>query len=123
MTRSLRNIAAFHPVVESQRHLLELLEREFEVDAVNLHALIAPSAGPCCYEVSLEMAQAFAARLGFSIEGRRLDLWDANVRQLTEGGVPARQIHVEGICTICDGRFHSHRRSGDGQRNLAVLRI
>ena len=96
------------------------LERDFKVDAANLHVVIGPSAGPCCYEVSEEMAQAFA-RSGFSIRGRRLDLWDANVRQLEQGGIPRKQVHVEGVCTICDGRYHSQRSSAEGRRNLALV--
>lgn len=96
------------------------LENHLDVDAANLYALVGPSAGPCCYEVSTEMAASFEG-LGYSARGRHLDLWDANVRQLEGAGVPRAQIHIEGICTICDERFHSHRRNGDGGRNIALM--
>ena len=33
----------------------------------------------------------------------------------------AAQITVCGVCTICDGRFHSHRAEPNAGRNLALL--
>ncbi|MCC6143514.1 MAG: polyphenol oxidase family protein [Candidatus Hydrogenedentes bacterium] len=83
-------------------------------------AVIGPSAGPCCYEVSAEMADEWA-EAGLPRGGRRLDLWEANRQQLLEAGVPADNIHVAGQCTICNAQFHSHRRSPGEGHNLAVL--
>lgn len=85
-----------------------------------LHAVIGPSAGPCCYEVSETMAAAFAAAGGVRT-GRRLDLWETNARQLRAAGLPPGQVHVAGECTICGGRFHSHRRAPGRGRNLALI--
>lgn len=87
-----------------------------------MHALIGPSAGPCCYEVSEEIAKSFHDK-GFPIKGRFLDLWRSNVKQLVSGGVPFEQISLCEVCTICDGRFHSYRSDGGGGRNLALLVI
>jgi hypothetical protein len=88
----------------------------------NLHAVIGPSAGPARYEVSREIAEAWRAA-GLPSEGRLLDLWEANAMQLARAGVPRCQVHVAGICTINDTRFHSHRRDADGRRNLALLAL
>lgn len=96
------------------------LEESLGVKASDLHALIGPSAGPCCYEVSEEIAQDFLER-DLPAKGRHLDLWQANALQLEGSGVPSSQTEAVGICTICDGRFHSQRRNPDGQRNLAIL--
>jgi len=96
------------------------LARSFGTRAGDLNAFIGPSAGPCCYEVSEGIAHDFLDR-GLPTKGRYLDLWQANALQLEACGVPSGQIHAAGICTICDGRFHSHRRNPDGQRNLAML--
>lgn len=96
------------------------LEREHGVHASDLHAVIGPSAGPCCYEVSSEIARDFAGS-ALPVTGRYLDLWQANVLQLEGCGVPRSQIEVVGICTICDRRFHSYRRKPKGGRNLALL--
>lgn len=106
-------------IAESAIHALE---REQRVNAGDVHALIGPSAGPCCYEVSTEIARDFEVA-GLPVSGRYLDLWQANVLQLEGCGVPPTQIEVAGICTLCDGRFHSHRRNADGRRNLALLAL
>lgn len=101
---------------------IHALEREQGVSARDLHAVIGPSAGPCCYEVSDEIARDFEVS-GLPVRGRYLDLWQANVLQLEGCGVPRTQIEVAGICTLCDGRFHSHRRNPNGGRNLALLAL
>ena len=102
------------------RGAVRALEQAFGSRAADLHALIGPSAGPCCYEVSQSIADEFA-QTGLSVSGRNLDLWQSNVQQLVESGLPPEQIDVTEICTICNDRFHSHRRQPDGARNLAFL--
>ena len=77
-----------------------------------LRAVIGPSIGPCCYEVSEELAGAFERALG-PVVGRdgppRLDLWRANELVLRQAGVGA--VEVMGRCTACEvGIFFSHRR-------------
>lgn len=88
--------------------------------AGQIHALIGPSAGPCCYEVSESMAEQFRA-LGLPADGRRLDLWESTALRLVGAGVPRGQIEVTGVCTICGGRFFSYRREGGVRRNMAVI--
>lgn len=93
-------------------------------DPARLVAGIAPGAGPCCYEVGPEVEAAAREALGpgaaglFERRGGRLhlDLWRANRRQLLEAGLRPQNIHLSGICTICDPRFPSHRR----ERGLAA---
>lgn len=85
----------------------------------DLLAVIGPSAGPCCYEVSEEMAHDLAV-LGFPVSGRKLDLWESNRQQLEEAGVSADRIFLTGHCTLCGVGFHSYRKSGSAERNLAV---
>lgn len=99
-----------------------LLESLFHTEPKDIHALIGPSAGPCCYEVSQELADNFRAA-ELPVEGRHLDLWEANATQLARAGVARQNIAVTGLCTICDGRFFSHRRDADGRRNLALLAL
>jgi YfiH family protein len=87
-----------------------------------IRALIGPSAGPCCYEVSAELAADWTAA-GLPARGRHLDLWEANRRHLAACGVPPEQTVVLGHCTICAGRFHSYRAGSATARNLAVLML
>ena len=85
-----------------------------------LLAVIGPSAGPCCYEVSQELADAFTA-VGLPAHGRHLDLWAANHYQLTTLGVLPQNIHITAHCTICGQGFHSYRKHKTTARNLMVL--
>jgi len=79
-------------------------------------AVIGPSIGPCCYQVSEDMATQFAAAFGPNVvhrgaSGPRLDLWAANERALRDAGVV--RVTRLGRCTSCEPRlFFSHRRDG-----------
>jgi YfiH family protein len=75
-------------------------------------AAIGPGAGPCCYEVSDDVHDAFAG-LGPSVrQGRHLDLKAVARRQLADAGVS--EVYDCAICTICadPALFFSHRRDG-----------
>ena len=102
------------------RQGLAALSRAYSSRPADVYAVVGPSAGPCCYEVSEALAHAWG-RAGLPHQGRRLDLWEGNVQQLTEAGVPRGQIAVTGRCTVCDGHFHSHRADRAAGRNLALL--
>lgn len=84
------------------------------VDAGRLRAVVGPSIGPCCYEVSGELAARFEAAFGPEVvrrggAGPRLDLWAANVAALRRAGVA--EVEVLGRCTACEpATFFSHRR-------------
>jgi hypothetical protein len=98
------------------------LTSDFRVEPKHVHALIGPSAGPGAYEVSAEIADEFRSA-GLPTSGRLLDLWESNARQLEASGVPRSQIAIARVCTITDGRFHSHRRQADGRRNMALIML
>ncbi len=74
-----------------------------------LVAYVGPGAGPCCYEVGEEVHAAFAGvgRVGT----RNLDLPALARERLLRAGV--ERVELAGCCTICDERFHSHRRDGE----------
>ncbi len=96
----------------------------------SLRAAIAPSAGPCCYEVGPEVREAALEALGSQAEdffvrpaGRlHFDLWAANRVQLEAGGVAPESIHVMGLCTLCQGEdFWSWRRQKEAAGRFAGL--
>jgi Uncharacterized conserved protein len=82
--------------------------------ARDLQAAIGPAIGACCYEVGPEVASQFKEFFPErdDLEERtRLDLPEANRRQLLSAGVPPDRIHVCGLCTAClAGEFFSWRR-------------
>jgi polyphenol oxidase len=87
------------------------------VEPARLVAAIGPSIGPCCYEVSPDLAARFEDDLGEvarQVQGRwHVDLWAANRLVLLEAGLVAERVEVVARCTRCDiGRFFSHRRDG-----------
>lgn len=98
------------------------MRTQFSTHPSNIHAVLGPSAGPCCYEVSHEMARDFSSA-GFPASGCRLDLWEANASSLIAAGVPRNNIIVCGICTICDGRFFSYRAHKTSERNMGLIML
>lgn len=98
---------------------VELL-RERGDQAHNWIAVLGPSAGPCCYEVSEEVIEQFSARCDMPRElvaprGRLLDLGAIVRRQVRDAGFAS--IAVRDGCTMCHRphedapfTFHSYRR-------------
>ena len=95
---------------------VEALTREVGAQPGDLLAAIGPAIGPCCYEVSPELAQAFRDDLGPSVAeprggNARVDLWLANELVLRRAGLARERVEVLGRCTACEpDAFFSHRR-------------
>ena len=95
---------------------VEALAREAGAAPGDLLAAIGPAIGPCCYDVSPDLAQYFRDDLGARVAdvrtgGCRVDLWLANELVLRQSGVCRERIEVLGRCTACEpGAFFSHRR-------------
>ena len=95
---------------------VEALSREVGAQPGDLLAAIGPAIGPCCYEVSPDLAQVFRQDLGPRVAeprggGSRVDLWLANELVLRQAGLSRERIEVLGRCTSCEpDTFFSHRR-------------
>lgn len=99
----------------------------------SLRAQIAPSAGPCCYEVRDDVRDAALERLGPGAapfftprpdtgpDAWILDLWSANLTQLMGCGVAPGRIRTAGECTICSERYPSYRRQGQAAGRFAAM--
>lgn len=109
---------------------VEAMTKEFGSDPKDIRAAIGPSAGMCCYEVDLVVAERFLEVFGDNGEVVRprtepdsegkymINLWEANRILLLKAGLIREHISVLGVCTICNSdMFHSHRASG-GRRGL-----
>jgi purine-nucleoside/S-methyl-5'-thioadenosine phosphorylase / adenosine deaminase len=102
------------------------LAREAGAPPARLLAAVGPSIGPCCYEVSADLAERFRLELGPVVRGEsapRLDLWAANRRVLEEAGLHPGRIEILGRCTACErDLFFSHRRdAGQTGRQMAFI--
>jgi hypothetical protein len=98
----------------------------------DIKVFFGPAAGPCCYEVSRDFEQNyFAQSLGryknetFLARDKKyfFDNTKFNYLQLTQAGV--KDISFDhNVCTICDHRYHSYRRSGNSagrQLSAAII--
>jgi hypothetical protein len=72
-----------------------------------LHAVLGPCAGPCCYEVGPEVHAAL--RTGVARKAK-VDLRAIAEERVRAAGVAS--VVLAGGCTICDERFFSYRREG-----------
>jgi polyphenol oxidase len=90
-----------------------------------LRAYVGPCIRECCYEVSEELAQAFARRFGSEVvSGRNLSLPAAIGVDLARSGV--EEVHDLGLCTGCrPDLFYSHRKQGPltGRSLAAVAKV
>lgn len=97
-------------------HAVGALARTHGARPGDLLAAIGPSIGPCCYEVSRDLAARFRSEMGPTAgnpRGRqsRVDLWMANALVLRRAGLQRERIEVLGRCTACEPElFFSHRR-------------
>ncbi len=98
-----------------------------------LAVAIAPSIGPCCYEVDRPVIEplrrAFPERwkqwVAPAGPGKwMLDLWAANETQLTMAGCRAERIANPRLCTACRrDLFFSYRKEGSGGRLVTVAAL
>jgi polyphenol oxidase len=88
-------------------------------------AYVGPGIRGCCYEVSPELAEGFAARFGPEVvSGRYLSLPAAIKVDLQKSGV--EEVHDLGLCSGCrPDLFYSHRMQGPltGRNLAAVARV
>lgn len=120
--------------VEEMRHV-------FGSEPQSLEAAIGPGIAACCFEVGPEVAEQFDPSLVVSADSRasapgspletapkaprpRVDLVEANRRQLLEQGIRARNIWSAVRCTCCNPKeFFSYRRDSDTARMLAFIGV
>lgn len=93
-----------------------------EMGEAVVRAYIGPCIRECCYEVSEELAERFAAEFGEGVAvGRNLSLPTAIREDLRRAGV--EEVFDLGLCTGCRrDLFYSHRKDGPRTgRNLAAV--
>jgi YfiH family protein len=94
----------------------------------DLVAAVGPAIGPCCYEVSPDLAARFRSEIAPGVVRTasgtpHLDLWSANEIILRAAGLRPERVEVLSRCTSC-GRemFFSHRRDeGRTGRQVAYI--
>ena len=115
-----RAVAAIHAgwrgtAQEIALETLRAMAKEFGTISENVVIAIGPGIGPCCYEVGAEVARQFSGWFpnyqAITNLPVRIDLAEANIRQLRRNGGANGQIDPSSLCTRClPGVFHSYRR-------------
>jgi hypothetical protein len=139
-----RVVAAFHAgwrgtVARIVERGIAMMQKEFGSQTGDMVAAVGPSIGPCCYTVGEAVWSEFGRQLGYATElfdrpihsGEvRLNLWEANRRQLLDAGIPEAGISVKRECTACARtesgalRYFSHRgEHGVAGRMLNVIGV
>ncbi len=109
----------------------QTLVDQHQASPAAITAIIGPSIGGCCYEVSPEVAEQVALTIPgekpadyqvLQSNGKpRVDLKQINRLQLNQFGVS--QIEILEACTLCETeRLWSHRR-GEAGRQVAFLEL
>ena len=108
-------------VLQIGRKTLTKMNQAYGSEAEDCLVAIAPSIGPCCYEVGDVVGDEFKKTFSFWSKvltpqqpGKwKLDLWEANRLQLVEVGVKMDNIVMAGLCTNCHHDiFFSYRADG-----------
>ena len=137
-----RAVGAFHAgwrgtVARIVEHGVARMIAEFGSRPEDIVAAVGPAIGACCYTVGEEVRGEFGRQFRYAeklFSGKdwdiRLNLWEANRRQLMDAGVDSERISVIGECTACsrdhngDLRYFSHRgEKGIAGRMLNVVGV
>jgi len=112
------------------RVTVEKMRADYGCDPGDMMVGIAPSIGPCCFEVDAPVLEAFQ-KLAVFDEGcftakphdkYMISLWEVNRRSLVAAGVRPGHITVTDLCTRCrPDLFWSHRAAGDKRGSLAAM--
>jgi hypothetical protein len=100
------------------------MQQQFGTLPANCIVHLGPAIQRCCYTVSPSLAAEFEKAFGPHIRTDcRLDLQAANIQQLTQIGVPRRNISATQLCTACrTDLFYSHRaENGATGRMLSLI--
>ncbi len=115
-------------VLEIASHTVHVMQKEFGCRPQDILAGIAPSIGPCCYQVREEVLDKVKTlswgkkTIQIRDNAYYLDLWQANTEQLLCAGLKAENIESSQICTACHpDRFFSYRMEGVNSGRCAFI--
>ena len=87
------------------------MHHEYRTNPADLQAAISPSMGPCCAEFINYQRELPQHLHKFQTRPFYFDFWEMSRHQLLVAGVVESNIDMLKICTTCDRRFFSYRRS------------
>ena len=113
------------------RRTVEVMQETYGSRPADILACIAPSIGPCCYEVDEAVAEPVRKLTTPSGDpvlfpkgnGKyQLDLWELNRQLLLGAGILPERIEVGRVCTCCHSDLlFSHRATAGKRGGLAAF--
>ena len=113
--------------------MVDVMAEEYQCSRNEIRAVIGPSISQDAYEVDLPVLERFREAFSFAEEiilpvdetHGKVDLWEANRRQLLEAGLSPEHIEVSGLCTYKNHEIFFSHRAGGGKtgRNAAMLML
>jgi polyphenol oxidase len=83
--------------------------KSFKCDVKNLYVAISASLGPCCASFS-DPFNELPKFMHKYVKDKRVNLWKCSFDQITESGVPKKNIEIAKRCTVCENdEFFSYR--------------
>ena len=123
-------MGTYHRVIQET---LAVIEQCFATPPAQLHAVLGPAIGSCCYTLDERAVGPFQQRFPtweqfFIPRGPQrwtMDLLTANTLQLRAAGVPAAHIETASVCTACQNKhLYSHRAEGqEAGRGMAIVAL
>lgn len=123
-------MGTYHRVVQ---HTLKTIEYRFATPPAQVHAVLGPAIGACCYTLDIRAVGPFQDQfptweqffIPHGPERWTMDLLTANTLQLRAAGVPTEQIDTASICTSCHKHdLYSHRAEGqEAGRGMALVAL
>lgn len=109
---------------------IKKMQQNYNTESKDIIAIIGPSIGSCCYEVSYDLIDKFKKILQntneeiYRIKDKKyyLDLWKINTQMLEEFGVLESNILNMDICTSCKCEtFYSYRKHDKTQKRIGTF--
>ncbi len=115
-------------------NLIYCMCEEYKCKPKDIHAVVGPGIGACCFEVDDDVVDYFTESMPWTEEymARRsdgkylIDLKGINCELLEVEGVKAENIFIDPDCTCCESSkdlYFSYRRDKCEERMLAYIRL
>jgi copper oxidase (laccase) domain-containing protein len=97
---------------------LEAMKAAYGTNPEEVKAALGPAIGPCCYEVGQDVKERMEQAFPYAVElleqsdknHWKLNIPEANARQLIEAGMVPDHVIRSGLCTVEHlDWFYSHR--------------
>lgn len=113
--------------------MVQKFQKTYASNTDNIHIVIGPSIGACCYQVDQRVMDAVEERLPNKVhlvatadgnEHYRLDLKKMNQLLLEQAGIMSTHIEVSHLCTSCNlQHFFSHRKEQGKAGRMAAFAV